>query len=131
MNVIALYSAVLVLWLVALSCRVIALRGSPMLGWMVRVKDRERALKRAIRGHGNLIEYAPMFVLSLLIGQRLGLEDLWIHVYGGSFLVGRLIHGWLFSFMNKPNVPLRIGGMTLTLLPLTAVAVHAAALALG
>ena len=56
-----LYGALLGLWLVVLSFRVIGLRGGPDLGWLKFGYTGEQALTRSIRAQGNLIEYAPMF----------------------------------------------------------------------
>ena len=56
-----LYGALLGLWLVVLSFRVIGLRGGPGLGWLKFGYTVEQALTRSIRAQGNLIEYAPMF----------------------------------------------------------------------
>ena len=40
-----------------------------------------------------------------------------LHYYGGTFLLGRLMHGTCMGFMEK-SVVLRSGGTILTLLPL-------------
>lgn len=68
-----LYGALLGLWLVVLSFRVIALRGGPGLGWLKFGYTGEQALTRSIRAQGNLIEYAPMFMILMFIanGRRL------------------------------------------------------------
>jgi uncharacterized membrane protein YecN with MAPEG domain len=45
-----------------------------------------------------------------------------LHVLGGSFLLGRLMHGVCFGFMTS-SMPLRIGGTALTLFPLIGAAI--------
>ena len=51
-----LYGALLGLWLVVLSFRVIALRGGPGLGSLKFGYTGEQALTRSVRAQGNLIE---------------------------------------------------------------------------
>ena len=58
----ALYASLLAIWLVFLSFRVIALRGSPVFAFLNINTDDDEMLQRAIRAHGNLTEYAPMMV---------------------------------------------------------------------
>ena len=66
----AVYTSLLAIWLVFLSFRVIALRGSPVFAFLNINTDDEEMLQRAIRAHGNLTEYAPMMVVLLyLLGQ--------------------------------------------------------------
>ena len=118
----ALYASLLTLWLVLLSFRVIALRGSHVFGFLnVDTSDDDR-LQRAIRAHGNLTEYAPMMVIVLYLLEVSGADTTTLHSLGLSFLLGRLMHGVCFGFM-KSSMPLRIGGTALTLAPLLIAAV--------
>jgi len=48
-----LYGALLGLWLVVLSLRVIALRGSPGMGWLKFGYTGEQAVTRSARAQGN------------------------------------------------------------------------------
>ena len=98
-----------------LAFRVIDLRKSPVTKFLHsddRVVD-EETLRRAVRGHGNLIEYAPLFLILMLVMEIKGLDSTYLHISGVVFTVGRLMHGIVFSFM-KPNLLLRVGGMILT-----------------
>lgn len=106
-----LYGALLGLWLVVLSLRVIALRGSPGMGWLKFGYTGEQAVTRSARAQGNQIEYAPMFVILMFIAES-----------GGTFLLGRWMHGACMGFMEK-SVILRSGGTILTLLPLLGISV--------
>ena len=88
-----LYGALLGLWLVILSLRVIALRGGPGMGWLNFGYTGEQALTRSVRAQGNLIEYAPMFVILMFLAESGGVSSFSLHYYGGTFLLGRLMHG--------------------------------------
>lgn len=113
----ALYASLLALWLVFLSFRVIALRGSPVFAFLNINTDDDEMLQRAIRAHGNLTEYAPMMVILLYLLETNGTDPGTLHSIGLAFLIGRLMHGICFGFM-KSSMPLRIGGTVLTLTPL-------------
>ena len=109
------YTIVLIIFMLILAFRVIDLRGSPVTKFLHsddRVVD-EDTLYRAVRAHGNLIEYAPLFLILMLIAELNGLSSLYLHISGSIFTVGRFMHGIVFSFM-KPNLFLRVGGMILT-----------------
>ena len=82
----------------------------------------EQALTRSIRAQGNLIEYAPMFMILMFIAESGGVSSFSLHYYGGTFLLGRLMHGTCMGFMEK-SVVLRSGGTILTLLPLLGISV--------
>ena len=59
------YSIILITFMLILAFRIIDLRGSPVTKFLHsedRVVD-EDTLYRAVRGHGNLIEYAPLFLV--------------------------------------------------------------------
>ena len=109
------YSIILITFMLILAFRIIDLRGSPVTKFLHsedRVVD-EDTLYRAIRGHGNLIEYAPLFLILMLIAELNSLASAYLHSSGTIFTIGRLMHGIVFSFM-KPNMILRVGGMILT-----------------
>ena len=112
-----LYTGLLGIVLITLSIRVIALRGNPAFAWFKFGYGGENALDRAIRAHGNLTEYAPIFLLMMLIAEQGGFSSFALHCYGGTFLLGRLMHGVCFGFMES-NLPLRVAGTVLTLFPL-------------
>jgi hypothetical protein len=91
------------------------LRGSPVTKAFhskERVID-QQVLERAIRGHGNLTEYAPLFLILMLALELSDASKYWLYVNGSIFTLGRTMHGVVFAFM-KPNPFMRIGGMTLT-----------------
>ena len=109
------YSIILITFMLILAFRIIDLRGSPVTKFLHsenRVVN-EDTLYRAVRGHGNLIEYAPLFLILMLISELNGLASAYLHSSGIIFTIGRLMHGIVFSVM-KPNMILRVGGMILT-----------------
>ena len=85
------YSIILITFMLILAFRIIDLRGSPVTKFLhseERVID-EDTLYRAVRGHGNLIEYAPLFLILMLIAELNGLASAYLH-YSGIIL--SLIH---------------------------------------
>ena len=126
MEVTLLFAAILSAFMILLAVRVLDLRGSPVTKSFHkpgRVID-PLELERAIRGHGNLIEYAPLFLILMLLLELTGASETFLYICGTVFTVGRFMHGIAFSFMKK-NGLLRIGGMTLTFLGLISLIVSA------
>ena len=110
-----IFSTILSSFMIILSFRVLDLRGSPVTKFLHkpnRIVD-EETLQRSIRGHGNLVEYAPLFLILMLILELSGASQTQLCFSGIAFTVGRFMHGMVFSFL-KPNMFLRIGGMALT-----------------
>ena len=109
------YTIILIIFMLILAFRIIDLRGSPVTKFLHsddRIID-EDTLYRAVRAHGNLIEYAPLFLILMLIAELNGLSSFYLHISGIIFTAGRFMHGIVFSFM-RPNLILRVGGMILT-----------------
>ena len=113
----AFYCSLLAVWLFILSIRVIGLRGNPAFAFIAQGSGDEELLQRAIRAHGNLTEYAPMMLIVLYLLETTGAESSTLHLLGGSFLIGRLMHGVSMGFMRS-SMPLRVGGTALTLFPI-------------
>lgn len=115
MEVTLTFATILSVFMLILSVRVLDLRGSPVTK-AFHSTEREidqRFLDRAIRGHGNLIEYAPLFLILMLALELSDASKYWLYFNGSIFTIGRLMHGVVFAFM-KPNPFMRIGGMILT-----------------
>ena len=117
-----LYASLLALLLFVLSIRVIGLRGNPAFGFIAQGKGDDELLQRAIRAQGNFTEYVPTMLILLFFLESSGAANDKLHALGGAFLLGRLMHGICMGFMRS-NMPLRVGGSALTLLPLAAAAV--------
>ena len=75
----------------------------------------EEALARAIRAQGNLIEYAPIFLILLFIAEYNGVHPHMLYMTATLFMISRFMHGVAFGFM-KYSPFLRVGGTLLTFL---------------
>jgi len=74
-------------------------------------------MERAMRTHGNFIEYTPIFLILLSMAEINGAGAFYIHAIGSTFLAGRIAHIYGLAFHPKGEVNLyRKGGMILTLL---------------
>ena len=98
-----------------LSARVIALRGVSFLKFFSFNNFGEEALQRAVRAQGNLIEYAPIFLILLFIAEYNGAHPHMLYMTATLFMIARLMHGFVFGFM-KYSPFLRVGGTLLTFL---------------
>jgi uncharacterized membrane protein YecN with MAPEG domain len=91
----ALYGAMNVLLTVLLAARISQLR----LRYRVRLGDGEhKDLQRAIRAHGNNVEWLPLGLLLLLIAELSGAAAHALHAVGGLLFLGRLGHAAAWSF---------------------------------
>lgn len=82
----------------------------------------DAALQRAIRAHGNNIEYVPIALILLAVLYMLA-APLWLlHALGLALTVGRVAHGWGMHQEKQPNAGRAIGTM-LTLIVFLAGAV--------
>ena len=95
MIVTPLYAALLAVWFIVLSLRVIRLRGSAR----VSLGDGGDAmLQRAIRAHANFAEYVPLALLMLLVLELSRFSIYWIHALGIVLVIARLLHGYALAF---------------------------------
>ena len=98
-----IFATILSSFMILLSLRVLDLRGSPVTKFLHkpnRVVD-DKILQRSIRGHGNLVEYAPLFLILMLVLELSGAPQMQLYFSGIIFTLGRLMHGIAFSFMKK------------------------------
>lgn len=110
MAITAFYAALLGLFFVFLSFRVI--------GWR-RLKSVELGhgedseLLRRMRVHANFAEYVPFTLLLMAIAESMTAPRPLIHVVGFILIAGRLMHAYGLS--QTPHIlRLRVGGMILT-----------------
>jgi len=85
-----LYAALLALLLIALAGLVVRgrIRHHVDLGI-----GTEGEIEKQVRAHANLAEYAPLFLILLLVAE-LGAAPGWLlHAAGATFLVARIMHG--------------------------------------
>jgi uncharacterized membrane protein YecN with MAPEG domain len=81
-------------------------------------------LHRKIRAHGNFIEYAPIFLIMLLLVEMAGLNKNFIHFFGVIFIVGRASHayGIMIAEIKNKNFLFRQAGMFSTFFCLSSLA---------
>ena len=111
------FSILIGVFALVLTVRVIDLRDSPVTR-SFHSANREinpLMLQRAIRAHGNLLEYAPLFLILLFLCEFNQLNKNYLIVSATLFFIGRLMHGVGYGFFLHSPV-MRIGGMALTIL---------------
>jgi uncharacterized membrane protein YecN with MAPEG domain len=79
----------------------------------------------ASRAFGNASEYMPLTLLALVMLALTGYPVWAIHLIGGGFIIGRVLHaiGMVKTIEGRPPRVERMLGMLLTYLPLMASAV--------
>lgn len=91
LTVTALYTGLFLLLLLALAAGVVRRR----LSSHIALGDGgDAALRQAIRAHGNAAEYVPIVLIGLGVLENLGTSAALLHLYGGVFFLGRLLHAW-------------------------------------
>jgi uncharacterized membrane protein YecN with MAPEG domain len=109
------YAGALALWFFVLSLRVSLARvgpGKPSLG-----DGGDVQLQRKIRGQANFAEYVPIILVLMALLELHGLAKWAVHGLGATLLLGRLLHGYAFSF--TPNSVFgRSAGIGMTFLAL-------------
>ena len=113
-----LYTSLATGFFLLLTIRIFGIRGNPLFKFISYGNENEEVIHRAVRGHGNFIEYAPLFFILLYLAEEAGTHNHILHSLAIMFMIGRLMHGILFSFMLRKSIALRGGGMFLTLLAL-------------
>ena len=91
MTVTGLYAGLAAALLVALTLRVVALRRRLRVGIGT---GQQAQLERAIRVHGNFIEYTPLALLLLALYEAGGANPVLVHGAGALLIVSRLLHAW-------------------------------------
>ena len=118
MMITQFYISVAVGFYLLLTIRIFGIRGNPLFWWLSYGKDSEEIAQRAVRGHGNFIEYTPLFFIMFFLLEYMGTPEITLHTVAIIFLIGRFSHGLLFSFLTFKSFALRAIGMTGTLLGL-------------
>ena len=115
MIITAFYAALLALFFVFLSVRVI--------GWRREVRVElghgdDSQLLRRMRVHANFAEYVPFTLLLMAMAESLTAPRPLIHLAGLLLIAGRLIHAYGLS--QTPHIlRYRVWGMTLTFIALS------------
>lgn len=84
-----LYTCLLSIWIIGLSAWVVLLRNLDKVGIGA---GESRRLARAIRVHGNAVEYIPLGLLLMLLLELSGGAAGLLHGFGIALLAGRLLH---------------------------------------
>lgn len=110
MTVTPIYAALLALFYVVLSFRVIGVRR----GQRISLGDGgSKMLLRRQRVHGNFAEYVPFALVLMLLAELQGAARPLLHAMGLALVVGRLLHA--IGVGSEPDrLPLRVAGMVLT-----------------
>jgi hypothetical protein len=117
----SLYTALLALILIFLSIKIIQNRRSSKISLGESGDD---FLQRKIRAHGNFIEYAPIFLIMLLLVEINGCNKYFIHFFGIIFIIGRVLHayGITIAEIRNKNFLFRQAGMFCTFFCLSSLA---------
>jgi uncharacterized membrane protein YecN with MAPEG domain len=70
------------------------------------------------RAFGNAVEYMPVALVSLAI-VAVFYSAIIVHILGGAFVLGRVLHAWGMAQEKQPSIG-RMLGMLLTYLPFLA-----------
>ena len=108
--VTTILASVLAVVFLVLSLRVIRLRVEKKVA---HGDGGDEELRRAIRGHANWAEYAPIGILLVLIAELQSVNMILLAVLAAAFALGRSFHAYGFAF-TAGNVFLRVRGMQLT-----------------
>ena len=100
-------AAILSLWLIILSSRVITARRN------TNDDKSKETLNRRMRGQANFIEYTPMMLMLLFLAEHASDANWWLMILAGIFVFARLCHGYAFAFMDHWAFG-RIGGTFMT-----------------
>jgi uncharacterized membrane protein YecN with MAPEG domain len=120
-RITAFYAGLSALLLVFLSVRVMLYRRSARIG----LGDAgDKTLIRLMRAHGNAVENVLIGLLLLLVLELLAIAPLWLHLFGASLVLGRILHAWGVSRSAGKTFG-RLWGMVLTWLAIIVMAVIA------
>lgn len=110
LSVTPLYVGLCGLMLIGLSIRVIKLRRRHRVG----IGDGgQPELARAVRMHGNFVEFAPLALLAVAAVELSGLPGWLVHGLGIALVAGRVLHAWGLSRSTGVSFG-RSTGMALT-----------------
>ena len=81
-------------------------------------------LERAIRAHGNFVEYVPLVLILMLLLELCHTPAWRLHAMGAALTLGRLLHGWGLSRSSGWSFG-RAAGIMLTWIVLVAASISA------
>ncbi|MEC7644180.1 MAPEG family protein [Idiomarina sp.] len=106
LTITSLFAGILALIYVVLSVRIIQLR------WRHRVgigTNKVEELQRAVRAHGNFIEYVPLMLLMLALIEFNGVGSTWIYALGSALTIARIAHAVGLSSNAGVSWPRSVG----------------------
>ncbi len=111
MPVTAVFAAVTAALLLFLSYRISTFRLKYRQG--LGFND-DPEFEAAVRAQGNLVEYAPIALILMAIGELNGVNAQWIYWVGMAFVTGRILHA--FGMVKGQGGPhkARMAGILLT-----------------
>ena len=105
-----LYAALCGVLLLALAFNIVRLR----MGRKIPLGMGEgAAIEQPVRVHGNFTEYAPTFLILLLLAELGGAVFWFLHLCGAMFVTGRLLHAYGLSTVRARS-PGRFYGSALS-----------------
>ncbi|MEP0521376.1 MAG: MAPEG family protein [Hyphomicrobiales bacterium] len=114
-EITAIYAAALGILTAGLGISTVVVRAKLGISW----GDGDNfSLQRAIRAHGNLIEYMPVFLVILMILENTETSSNWLHGLGATFLAGRVVSALYFWVAQK--FALRVIALWCAALPILA-----------
>lgn len=117
-EITAVYAAILGLLTAGLGFATVIMRIRSGISWG---HEDSFPLQRAIRAHGNLTEYAPVFLIILLILENADASHSRLHGLGAVFVAGRLVSALYFWVAQK--FALRVIALWGAVLPIVAGAI--------
>ena len=90
-TITALYGGLLGLLYLVLCWLVVAKRRDTRVGLGI---GEDATLERAVREHGNFAEYAPLFLVLLLLAELNGGALVLLHGLGAAFVLARIGHAF-------------------------------------
>ena len=96
MIITSLYAGLLALIFLALSARVVAVRGRVSLG-----DGGDPEVLRRMRGHANFAEYVPLILVMMAMLEYQQIAAWQLHAIGATLVFARVIHGIALSFTKK------------------------------
>lgn len=126
-TITALYASLLGILYLALGGLVVANRRRARVGIG---SGGDTALERAVRVHGNFAEYAPLFLVLLLVAELCGGAAVLLHAAGATFFLARVAHAFGLSQSSGTSAG-RFGGTLVTWVAILVLAVTNIWLAIG
>ncbi|KZZ59208.1 MAG: MAPEG family protein [Oleiphilaceae bacterium] len=115
-----MYAGLLAILIIYLGYRVTAFRRAEKKS--TEQNDCSVEMRCAIRAHANALENIPLALVLLFMLELQFLNPILIHVFGGMFLLGRVLHAWGLSRFDGPSFG-RFYGMLLTWLAMLGMAI--------